>query len=79
MNTASVMCVHSFFRWRKSQRGSVRMKSKPLPPLKKIWREGDEEEDTEGSQEGLEMKDLVEEDKDYYFEDPSNIGVSSLD
>lgn len=51
------------------------MKSKPLPPPKRILSEGDEEEETEESQEGLEMKDLVEEDKDYYFEDPSNIGA----
>ena len=61
-------------RWRRSHRGSVRVKSKPLPPPKGLWLE----KKGGGSQEDLEMEDLetAEDEKDYYFEDPSNIGNS---
>ena len=51
------------------------MKSKPLPPPKPL--RGREEEEKGGSENGLEMKDFEEsneEEKEYYFEDPSNIG-----
>ena len=61
-------------RWRRMSRGSVKVKSKSLPPLRKTTTEEREEEVEE---EEMEMKELVastEEDKDdYYFEDPSNI------
>ena len=61
-------------RWRRSHRGSVRVKSKPLPPPKGLWLE----KEGGGSQEDLEMEDLetADDEKDYYFEDPSNIGIS---
>ena len=54
----------------------MKVKSKPLPPLKSLTkRERDEEE------EKMKMRELVastEEDKDdYYFEDPSNISMNT--
>ena len=52
----------------------MKVKSKPLPPLRSLKESEREEEEEE---EEMEMKELVastEEDKDdYYFEDPSNI------
>ena len=50
------------------------MKSKPLPPPKGLWLE----KQGGGSRENLEMEDLetADDEKDYYFEDPSNIGIS---
>ncbi|CAI7989140.1 Tyrosine-protein phosphatase Lar, partial [Geodia barretti] len=69
-----------FVRWRRSHRGSVKVKSKPLPPPKPLRER--EEEEKGGSQSGLEMKDFEEsneEEKEYYFEDPSNIVVSRSD
>ena len=73
------MCVcTSATRWRRVRRGSMKVKSKPLPPLRKL--EGMEEKEDEEEEEEIEMKGLVgsaEDDKDeYYFEDPSNIGAS---
>ena len=68
------MCAHNA-RWRRSHRVSVRVKSKPLPPPKPLRER--EEEGKGGSRNGLEMKDFEEsneEEKEYYFEDPSNIG-----
>ena len=69
-----VVYIHCLLHgWRGStRRASMEVKSKPLPPLKRLKeRESDEEE--------IEMRGLVattEEDKDdYYFEDPSNIGT----
>ena len=51
----------------------MKMKSKPLPPLRSLEKREEEEEE----EEEIEMRELVastEEDKDdYYFEDPSNI------
>ena len=48
-------------------------------PFEKLRRGEKEEELDEESQEELEMENLVEEDKEYhYFEDPSNIGETSL-
>ena len=49
-------------------------------PFEKLRREEEKEEElNKESQEELEMKNLVEEDKEYYyFEDPSNIGETSL-
>ena len=59
----------------------MRMKTKPLPPPKR-WRERDDESEKTGSEEELEMRDLVtqqeDKDDDYYFEDPSNIGRPPL-
>ena len=54
------------------------MKSKSLPPSKRRWKQSNDEEENEGSEEGLEMRDLPEttkEDKDYYYEHLSNIGT----
>lgn len=55
------------------------MKSKPLrpPPPEKQHREKEENEE---SQDEMEMEAIAEvdnEDKDYYFEDPLNIGITS--
>ena len=59
----------------------MRVKTKPLPPPKR-WRERDDESEKTGSEEELEMRDLVTQqehkDDDYYFEDPSNIGRPPL-
>ena len=71
------MCDHAK-RWRRSHKGSVKVKSKPLPPPKRPWKEREEEEKEE---EALEMKDFEEndeEEKEYYFEDPSNIGLMDI-
>ena len=63
-------------RWKRGSRGSVKVKSKPLPPLWSLQKREREREEEEEEEE-MEMKELVasaEEDKDdYYFEDPSNI------
>ena len=52
----------------------MKVKSKPLPPLRSLEEREREEEEEEDE---MEMKELVanaDEDKDdYYFEDPSNI------
>ena len=56
----------------------MKVKSKPLPPPKRPWKEREEEEKEE---EALEMKDFEEndeEEKEYYFEDPSNIGLMDI-
>ena len=63
-------------RWRRRRSESVRVKTKPLPPPKRL-RGDDNDEKTD---ERLEMKELVtstlhdDKDDEYYFEDPSNIG-----
>ena len=52
----------------------MKMKTKPLPPPKKPKKR---ERSGEKEKEVLEMEGLVattEEEKDYYFEDPANIG-----
>ena len=53
----------------------MKVKSKPLPPLRKL--EGMEEKEDEEEEEEIEMKGLVgSAEDDYYSEDPSNIGTS---
>ena len=75
------MCVYtSATRWRRVRRGSMKVKSKPLPPLRKLeGMEGMEEKEDEEEEEEIEMKGLVgSAEDDYYFEDPSNIGIYLL-
>ena len=67
-------------RWRRSHRGSAKLKpaTAQISSFEKLRRE-EEEEVNEESQEEIEMENLVEEEKEYYyFEDPSNIGEVSL-
>ena len=58
----------------------MKVKSKPLPPLRKLeGMEGMEEKEDEEEEEEIEMKGLVgSAEDDYYFEDPSNIGIPPL-
>ena len=51
----------------------MKVKSKPLPSLKRQRLRRNKLEIT--IEEELEMKTTVEPDDDYYFEDPSNIGL----
>ena len=70
----SIQCMNrvSCPRWRRrGHSGSVKIKSKPLSPPRRLRRE------EEGESEEMEMEGLADsaEDKDdYYFEDPANIG-----
>ena len=71
------MCVH-LLRWRKSHRGSVRVKSKPQPPPKRRWKKSNDEDGNKGNEDGFEMRNLPETsevDKDCYYEHLSNIGI----
>ena len=75
------LLLHILYRWRRSHRGSVRLKpaTAQTAPFEKLRREEEKEEVNEESQEEMEMESLVEEDKEYYyFEDPSNIGKVCL-
>ena len=51
------------------------IKTKPLPPLKRL--RGGEDDNDSKNDERLEMEELMvtqHDDDEYYFEDPSNIG-----